>query len=146
MAEHFDLMGDVVEDQQCFCHHKERFGQTEGVFSGRGQALETRGCFISEVTDSSAAKARQTLDRDYFVMRHFRRDRCERINRVTGAGEDNLIWFGADEAVTPEPFPAFDALQQERITAEIYFEEGGNRRLEVGVYLAIHRQQVALAF
>ena len=115
VADHLDLVLEVVEDEERVGEHEDGFGQRQRVVGRRGQPLEVARRLVRQVADGAAVEARQAGHRDdveapqlVFDLAAAGRRRCPR------AGQD-AIRLRADEAVASQALAALDALQQERV-------------------------------
>ena len=144
MAADLDPVGDMVEDQQRVHEHELRFWQSQRVALRGRQVFKPGGRLVREVADGAAGEAGQALDGYDLVLGQFLGDGLKGIGAGPAAGADHLIRIGADEAVARQPLAALHALQQKRTPAVADLQEGRYRRLQVGDYLAVDGNEVAL--
>ena len=158
-----DAVLQVVEDDQRVGEHQQGLGQAVGVGRGLGQALEVGGGVVGDVADGPAVEAGDALDGHGPVARKLALDDFERVHRAvvfdgdaavgsptirgsqTGARAEHLPRLRPDEAVAGDVLAPLDAFEEEGVAPAGDLEEGGDRRLHVGEYLAVDGDEVALA-
>ena len=149
VADHLDVVAQVVEDKHRFREHEDRFGHALGVGGhGRHPRLEVPDGVVGQVADGPAVEDGQAADRDELVLAHLLFYQRQGVHLALGlarAGMEHTVGVGADEAVAAQPLPAFDAFQQEGVRRPGYLEVGRDRSFQVGVDGAVDRHQVALA-
>ena len=147
MADHLDVVAQVVEHQEGIGEHKDRLRQTLRVGRhGRHPRLKVADGVIGQVTDSPAVKTGQIRHGNEPVLAHLLLHRNQRVQLppfLIPTGLDHPVGFGADKAVTAQLLPAGHAFQQERIRRPGDFHISGHRRFQVGVDRAVNRDQVA---
>ena len=145
---YFDVVAEVVEDQDGVAEHKDGFGDGLGVGGGgRDAGLEVADGVVGQIADGAAVEAGEAVDRGQLVAGHFGLDQGQGVDfagGLAGAGGDYFVGVGADEAVAAHPLAALDAFQQVGVGAAGDFQVGGNRGFEVGVDGAADGGEVAL--
>ena len=137
MRHELQPVSDMVEAGERVGDDKHAVGHLQRVCVGQREALEVPGRFVTEVSDGAAAKAfgkavRRLRDKCLEV----RLQRAQRVGSLEIAPPARILHRGAtvrdrddrhgvrrNERITPELFPAFDALQ------EIGGSIGGQRRV-----------------
>ena len=149
VADHLDVVTQMVEDQHRFREHEDRLRDALGVGRhGRHPRLEVPDGVVGQVANGPAVEHGQTADRDEFVLAHFLLDQCQGVHLalwLASTGMEHAVGVGADEAVAAQPLPAFNAFQQKGVGRAGYLEVSRDRGLQVGVNGAIDGHQVALS-
>ena len=151
-------MLQVVEDDERVGEHQQGLGEAVGVGRGLGQALEVGGGVVGDVADGPAVEAGDALDGHGPVAGELLLDHLERVHRAVvfdgdaavggrqlRAGAEYLPRLRPDEAVAGHVLASLDAFEEKRVAPAGDLEEGGDRRLHVGQYLAVDGDEVTLA-
>ena len=71
MADYFDVMADVVEQQQCVTEHEHGLGHAHRVGRHlRHLRLEVADSVVGQVADRPAVESRQAFNWDQLVLVH----------------------------------------------------------------------------
>ena len=131
VGHYLDVVAQVVEYQDGLAEHEHRFRHALGVFGHlRHARLEVADGVVGHVAHRAAVEAGQAVHGDELVPRHLVFHQRQRVNLavfLAGAGGDDPVRVGADEAVTAQDFPALHALQQVGVGAAGNFQVGGYR-------------------
>ena len=149
MADHLDVVAQVVKHQQSVGEHEHGFRQALGVDVQHGHAgLEVVHRVIGDVAHSATVKRGQTLHGDKLKGVHLPLHQGQRVDRargLVGAGAENVVGLGADETVAADALAAGHRFQQEGIGRPRDLKVGRHGSFEVGVDGAVDRAQVALS-
>ena len=148
-----DGLVNVIEDHHSIVESKRKIGQLAIVRRGIGQMLIVAHGIVTGIADGTAAESGQSCDvrsaigRDDFFQFPQGIRVLELFARPMHALHPHLAIEcfepqerpGPDKAISPQPFPAHDALEEKRPVAFLNFAEGTDRRQSIADEPAIDR-------
>ena len=148
MANHLDVMAQMVKHQQGIGEHEHRFRQSLWIGRHRGNPrLKVADAVIGQVTDAAAVKSGKPLDGYQVVPVHFFLNGTQRVDFAQGLFLPclyNPVGIGADKAVPTQALSARDTFQEEGIGWLSYLQIRGNRSFQVGINRPVDWHQVAV--
>ncbi len=102
-------------------------------------------CIVGDIAHSPSLKTGQVRHTNETEPTYLLFDKRQRVNRgCIPSCAQYPVRLRAQEAVARQPFASLHAVEEERVVATRYLQEGGNRRLQVGYHLAPDGHQVAI--